>query len=87
MKRAGVAVTQTLFNVAGIAAKALGIQPLIKYGIGVQLEFTQPDVWYEEQVENKTTAASVMVGVIAVFFILVMTSSAFDQFYGNKSVD
>ena len=60
MTRAGAFISKNLSGLASVLAKFLKIELLIKYNVGVQVTFTQPDAWYSKQANEKVVSASIV---------------------------
>ena len=67
MNSAGNAISKSLSSAVNKLATTLNIEVLLKYDVGVQFIFTQPDVWNETQSNNNSTAAYIVGGFLAVF--------------------
>lgn len=86
MASAGAAISSTLSGVASKLAAALKIDLLIKFNVGVQVSFTQPDAWAETQQNNNAAAAYVVGGVLVAFMGISVVTTAFGEFRRKPSI-
>ena len=79
MTRAGAFISKNLSGLASMLAKFLKIELLIKYNVGVQVTFTQPDAWYSKQANEKVVSASIVTWIFVFFAWWIGASAIYHQ--------
>ena len=86
MTKASKEITKSLFSAVRALANASHIDLLLKYDVGVEVQITQPQAWYQYQKDNKVVAASIIGGFILLAVLLSGVAGAINQFKSNNSI-
>ena len=85
LTKASHEITKTLFTAVDALSNFLHIDLLQKYSVGVEVQITQPQAWYQTQKDQKSVAASIIGWFIIALVFLWITSTIINQFKSDNN--